>query len=575
MTFFEQFSSNRRRQALSAVALCCLVTVLPSCKTPALRGADPTAPVPDTFNGVSSPDNSAHASIEEFFPDPVLVGLIQQGLYGNQQLKILGEDIQIANNEVLKRRGAYIPFVSIGGRSSVDKPSLYTPAGAVDDQLFSPNGHHFPTPLPNFLMAANLSWQVDIWRQLRNARDAANLRYLGTTEGRNYVVTRLVAEIAENYYNLLALDKTLENLDRIIALQEESLQKAEDKKEFALGNDLAVQRFRAEVRKNQSQKLIVSQQIIEVENKINYLAGRFPQTVERSTDFYNLELPALALGFPSDMLMNRPDIRQAERELEAAGLDVLVAKANFYPKLNISAGVGYEAFNAKYLIRTPESLIYGVAGDLVAPLINKRAIRADYMTANAMQLQAVYKYQQTVLNAFTEVINRVNKVHNYSVSLDIKRQQLDALEKSVEAASNLFLNARVDYIDVLLAQRDLNDARLVFVDTKKEQLSAIVNTYQALGGGLISFEYPDGSYVPQGPYMPGNFVPQAAPAGPAQNGIDVPPVLEQPQPPPAQVPPAQVPPAAKDAPPAAKDKDPAAEPKPVPPKAKPEVEKKE
>ena len=558
MNLFDTFTDMRRRHPLSAALVCCLVTVLPSCKTPGLRGPDATATLPDTFNGVSSPDNSAHISIEEFFPDPVLVGLIQQGLYGNQQLKILGEEIQIANNEVLKRRGAYLPFVSLGARSSVDKPSLYTPAGAVDEQLFAPNGHHFPSPLPNFLVAANLSWQIDIWHQLRNARDAANLRYLGTTDGRNYVVTRLVAEIAENYYTLQALDKTLENLDRIITLQEESLEKAEAKKEFAQGNDLAVQRFRAEVRKNQSQKLIVRQQIIEAENKINYLAGRFPQTVDRSTDFFNLTLPPLALGFPSDLLMHRPDIRQAERELEAADLDVQVARANFYPKLNISAGVGYEAFNAKYLLRTPESLIYGVAGDLVAPLINKRAIKADYMTANAMQLQAVYKYQQTVLNAFTEVINRVNMVQNYSESLAIKQQQLEALEKSVEAASNLFLNARVDYIDVLLAQRDLNDARLVFIDTKKEQLSAIVNTYQALGGGLISFEYPDGSYVPPGPSIPADAQPQ-----PQQGGIVVPPLLEQPP----QVPepaPKSLPPAAQDAP---------AEPQPVPPKPKQPGEK--
>ena len=88
----------------------------------------------------------------------------------------------------------------------------------------TPNGGPFPNPLPDFLVAAEISWQVDIWRQLRNARDAAGLRYLGTIDGRNYVVTRLVAEIAENYYELMALDKQLETLDRTIALQEQSLE---------------------------------------------------------------------------------------------------------------------------------------------------------------------------------------------------------------------------------------------------------------------------------------------------------------------------------------------------------------
>src|SRR4029077_414786 len=124
-------------------------------------------------------------------------------------------------------------------------------------------------PLPDFMASTELSWQIDIWRQLRNARDAQSFRFLGTAEGRNYVVTRLVAEIAENYYGLMALDKRIENLDRTIALQRQSLEMAKSQKEAAQGTELGVQRFQAEVRKNESQKLIIRQEIIEVENRIN------------------------------------------------------------------------------------------------------------------------------------------------------------------------------------------------------------------------------------------------------------------------------------------------------------------
>src|SRR4029077_19543609 len=131
-------------------------------------------------------------------------------------------------------------------------------------------------PLPDFMASTELSWQIDIWRQLRNARDAQSFRFLGTADGRNYVVTRLVAEIAENYYGLMALDKRIENLDRIIELQEGSLTRARALKVGAQGTELGVQRFLAEVRKNQSEKLIIKQEIIEVENRINFLAGRFP-----------------------------------------------------------------------------------------------------------------------------------------------------------------------------------------------------------------------------------------------------------------------------------------------------------
>jgi outer membrane protein TolC len=129
-------------------------------------------------------------------------------------------------------------------------------------------------------------------------------------------------------------------------------------------------------------------------------------------------------------------------------------------------------------------------------LVNRKAIQADYMTANARQLQALYNYQRVIINAFTEVINRISKVENYTKSIEIKKQQLDALVASVEAASNLFQAARAEYIDVLFAQRDLRDARMVYIDTKNEQLTAIVDTYQALGGGQMALQYFDPASMP-------------------------------------------------------------------------------
>ena len=524
MNLFTRFSKTKhKKHSLATVLVCGVLLILPGCGIPQLRNPWASRELPVNYNSAtaSTEQNSAQIGIDEFFNDPILTGLIDQGLTGNQQLKILAEDIQIANNEILKRRGAYLPFMSLGAGARLDKYSDYTLHGADNRENTFPGGHHFPTPLPNFLVAGNLSWQVDIWRQLRNARDSAARRYLGTLEGRNYVVTRLVAEIAESYYGLLALDKRLETLDITIALQEQSLEIAKAQKEGVRGTELGVQRFRAEVRKNQSQKLIVKQEIIEVENRINFLVGRFPEPVERrsSEGFYDLNPHVLGLGLPCDLLLNRPDIRQAERELEAAGLDVKVARANFYPRLVLSAGVGYEAFNSRYLFLSPESLIYNVAGDLVAPLVNKRAIQADYMSANAKQLQSLYDYQKTVLNAFTEVINRMSKVENYSKSIEIKKEQLESLEASVDIATKLFQNARTEYIDVLFAQRDLNEARLVLIDTKREQLGAIVNTYQALGGGLVPFEYPDVSYVssdtsPPSPITPTEFSPTVIPPAP-------------------------------------------------------------
>lgn len=504
--------SNRLRPLLAVAIACSVPLVLSGCRIPGLRTPDAAAPLPDTFNGATTPENSSQVGAQEFFNDPKLTQLMHEALANNQDLKILAQDIEIANNEVLLRRGAYLPFVSLRAGAGLDRSSRFTRDGAVDEQL-TIDGRRISNPLPDFLVAANVSWQVDIWRKLRNARDAASLRFLATAEGRNYVITRMVAEIADNYYGLMSLDKRLDNLNQTIKLQEDSLKLAQAKKDAGQGTELGVQRFQAEVKRNQSEKLIVQQEIIERENRINFLAGRFPQPVERaSSDFINLELPKVCVGVPSQLLLNRPDIRQAERELEAAGLEVKVARAEFFPSLDITAGIGYRVFNPRYLFN-PEALVGNAFGDLTAPLFNRAAIKAAYQTANARQLQALYEYQRVILDAFTEVINRVNMAENYRKSIELKKQQLQALETSVDVSTKLFQGARVEYIEVLFAQRDLLEARMVLIETKRQQLSAIVYAYQALGGG--------GLVTAPAPQVPAPQVPVPPPA--------VPPVVVDPQ----------------------------------------------
>ena len=324
--------------------------------------------------------------------------------------------------------------------------------------------------------------------------------YIVASEKRNYFVTTMVAEIAENFYRLMGLDKRLENLDQIIELQRRSLEIAKARKEAARSTELGVLRFQAELQRNYSEKLIINQAIIQGENRINFLVNRYPQRVERdSTRFYELEIHPLAVGVPSQLLQNRPDIRQAERELAATGLDVKVARVNFFPQLVISGGVGLQSLILNHLFE-PNAVVGDIAGGLVGPLVNKRAIRAMYLTANATQLQAIYKYQRVILEAFTQVINRMTMVENYSKSIEIKKQQLKTLENAVQYAEDLFQNARIEYIDVLFSQRDLRDARVVLIDTKTEQLAAVVNTYQALGGGVYTISTP-ADFHGQFPYI--------------------------------------------------------------------------
>jgi len=245
-----------------------------------------------------------------------------------------------------------------------------------------------------------------------------------------------------------------------------------------------VKRFEAEVKKNQSKSYAIKQQIVEVENRINYLLGRTPQPIVRaSATFMTLKNKIIHVGIPSQLLQNRPDIRKAELEMAAAKLNIQVAKANFYPSFAIRAGVGFQAFNPKYLLSTPESLALSVAGDMMAPLVNRNGIIASYKNANAQQIQSAYDYEQTIINAYIEVAGQLSNIENLEQNYLLKSKQVEALTESIDVANQLFNSARADYLEVLLTQREALEANMELIETKQKQLSAMVNLYRALGGG--------------------------------------------------------------------------------------------
>jgi outer membrane protein TolC len=185
---------------------------------------------------------------------------------------------------------------------------------------------------------------------------------------------------------------------------------------------------------------------------------------------------------PSQLLSNRPDIRQAELELAAAKLDVQVAKANFYPSFSLNAGIGFQAYNPLYLIK-PESILYNLAGEVVGPLVNKNAIKATYFNANAQQIKAVYNYERSILNAHIEVLNQLSNLENTKNSYETKSKEVDILNQSISISSDLFRSARADYIEVLSTQQEALDSKIELIEIKLKQIQAKINIYKALGGG--------------------------------------------------------------------------------------------
>jgi outer membrane protein, multidrug efflux system len=313
--------------------------------------------MPAMYQQSADTSNSALISWKEFFNDRYLARLIDSALLNNWDVQMAFQRMQIAQSDVLLSNGVLKPRVDATVTSALRRYGLYTMDGAGNSSTFMLPGKIVPTNLPDYFIGFQSIWEVDIWGKLKNRKKAALAKYLATTEGRNLIITNLVSEIAQAYYELQAVDQTIRIIDETIALQQRAFDIVKAKKEAAVLNELAVKQFEAQLLSLQALRVEVVQQSNEVENRINFLAGRYPQVVTRDTLYYNNPLPAtIRAGIPSALLENRPDLRQAGLQLQAAKADVAAARAAFYPSLNITASLGYQAFRPNLLFTTPNRL---------------------------------------------------------------------------------------------------------------------------------------------------------------------------------------------------------------------------
>ncbi|AYA65519.1 TolC family protein [Alteromonas sp. RKMC-009] len=460
--------------------------LLQGCAIPDIETRDASVAMPEQFTPETT-ETPVNINWEDWFNDPDLIALVDTALANNQEVAMMLQRINMAANEVYAREGEYLPQVSAGAEAGVEKAGEYTRDGAVEKQLAIREEREFPDPLANLRLGLNASWELDVWHKLRDASKVASLEYLASIESRKFFVTEMVAEVARTYYELLALDNHLANLDANIDIQQHVLNTLEQLKHYGRSSSLPLTRFAAEVNKNKSERYQVRQEIAATENKLNLLLGRPPQPIARNAErLMTASLTKPSAGVPSELLANRSDIREAELTLQAAKLNIDVARANFYPSFALKAGVGLESFDTRYLLDTPESVAWSLSGDIFAPLINRRAIEAEYKNASAEQIQAAYEYEYTVVRAVSEVSTRLSALDNLSNSYAAKQAQIEQLEASVNIANKLFASARGEYLEVLLARRESLEAKSELIDTRKEQFTALVELYQSLGGGWRS-----------------------------------------------------------------------------------------
>ncbi|MFT3824433.1 MAG: TolC family protein [Chitinophagaceae bacterium] len=445
--------------------------------------------MPDSFGAsTSSSSGAANISWREFFQDKLLVALLDTALNNNPDLLITLQRIEIARAQLSMRKGALLPNINGVISGGADHYGDYTMNGVGNfDTNLSPNinkDQKIPVDLtPDLFAGIRSSWEIDIWGKLKNQRRAAVARLLSTEKGRQLAITSLVAEVAGLYYELLALDAELKIIKKNISLQQAALDIVKIQKEGGRATELAVQQFKAQLLNTQAIEFTTQQQIIAVENQLNVLAGRYPSSIPRDTALMQQQLPGvLQAGLPSALLTRRPDIQQAELELEAAKADVGAARAAFFPSLNLSAYIGVNAFKPALLFNAG-SVVYGALAGITAPIFNQRQIKAGYAIANAQNKEAVYNYQKILLSSFSEVITGLKTIGLYQQSFALKEQEVKELTNAVATARELYLTGYANYLEVITAQKGVLDAELQLTSNKKELFQSSISLYRSLGGG--------------------------------------------------------------------------------------------
>lgn len=447
------------------------------------QGVIPEARLPAVFDEGSEEGSIAQLPWREFFADERLLALIGEALENNPDRLAALQRVEQARAGVLRATGVLLPKIDLTLGAGVERFGRYTSDGAGNLETEITPGRQVPLHLPDILAGFQASWELDLWGRLRSERGAALAQALATEDSARLVTSALVAEVAGAWFALRAADRVWEIVAAAVARQQEVLEVVRLQKEAGRTSALAVRQFEAQMSSTRALLAEASQQRIELENGLNLLLGRFPQAIERQGALVHESVGHLAAGLPSELLRHRPDVREAEHLLQATAFQVKAARAAFFPSVELGAAAGLQAFHPAYLLRLPGSLAYSVAGGLVAPLVNRKAIEADFRGANSAQLEALYGYQKTILTAYVESANAIANLRHVEAVAEQRQTRREALERSVQTAALLFQAGKATWLEVLLAQESVLESELEWVDAWRRHRVAQVALYRALGGG--------------------------------------------------------------------------------------------
>lgn len=447
---------------------------LPSCgvmnkyKTPELD-------TNNLYGDMASSDTTTIANVpwKEYFTDPYLVALIDEGIEMNFDLQIAYTRIQQAEASLGMAKAAYFPDIALVGQVNHSSNSN----GQRGKDVLGYNS-------TNYSLGISVGWELDIWGKLNRQSKAKYAQFLSSHAYKNLIQTSLIANIATSYYSLLALDEKLEVTVETIKLLEENVQTMEALKVAGLQNGAAIEQSKSLLYSTQASIPDLESQIRQMENSICTMLGRKPGAITRSAIQSQQYPTQLEYGVPAQMLAKRPDVRQAELSFRSAFELTNAAQASFYPSLTLSSGsIGYGTNNTLSNFFKPENIFASIIGGLTQPIFAKKQLTGNLKIAKAQQQEALLTFEQTVLQAGQEVTDILFSFESSLKKNETREKQIEACKNSVYFTKELLIAGDANYTEVLNAEQNLLSAQLNQVNDKLEQLQCSVNLYRALGGG--------------------------------------------------------------------------------------------
>lgn len=448
----------------------------------------PTQEMPKNFASIAQADSlNPLPAWRNFFASNQLNQLIDSALRFNLDLKAGKQDVVI--NEAMNRlaRVNNRPTLDAVFNAQADRFGFYTMNGIGNYDLNKSNNitpdQRLPEVLPDILIGLRSQWEIDVWGKLKQQRKSAAYRLLAARDGLQWLQTQLAAEVAYLYFEYLGLVYELEVVQRNVDLQQQALRIVQAQKEGGRATELAVRQFAAQVARTQAFGFDIQHQQRQTLNRLSVLLGRYPIELTCEKELMQYPVPReVTVGTPSQLLLNRPDVRAAQWNWMASTADLGAARAQFYPQVMITPTLGIQGFKPGKLF-TGQSVAAGLIGNLTAPISQRRRVRESYQMAMAQREQAAAQAENAWIKAINEVHQLVQGHALMNSQIDARQREYTELRAAVSSARDLYTNGYANYLEVISAQQGLLDAEIAITLIRKNQLQNLVNLYRSLGGG--------------------------------------------------------------------------------------------